>query len=1274
MIRFKYGSHEQTANMSGPLRLVVHGNARALIMVELADGFSNLNPDFQKVIQVAQETHRINVTPLMELKGGKTGANIYLVSVSWIDSKKVHHFVLKLDYKNTKTRMDEMERHRIAMSDAPSGFSRDHIPEMGFDRIETGNTVAIFYKIAGHSLHQYIPLSGYRQQDPIEKLFRLTNELLLTDWNAHPEYVQAVHPGKVLSTWLGYRLHPGGNIEDFIHDHLKIPQETEGLLIQDRIFPNPWLYACNETAWGDTRPIDTIVGFQHGDLNTNNILARFNENSREPDGFYLIDFALFKPHMPLFYDLLYLQVSYLIHELSRVPFPVWVDLVTQFAEKDILDTHRVPVEMAGVVAGINAGRTAFKEWVNSSHVSLSDDLWGQYWLAGVAAGLNYCNKTIISERERLAGFIFAAAHLKRYHHMFGVALPEEVRRIRIKDDQEPTSQGGSTEVHIPKQKVIKLPSPSSALIGRERETGELSEILKSEGSRLLTLTGPGGTGKTRLAIQLAYKMSELFRDGVVFIDLSLIREPESLYALIARKAELKESGDQSVLEELVKQLKDKQLLLLLDNFEQLGTSIPGIVQILENCPRLKLLVTSREALRIRGEKVFRVFPLANQDSVQLFKERAAAVRPDFEITEQNAHIISSICARLDGLPLAIELAVARINLFSEEELLKRLNNRMKFLRGGPRDLPERQQTIEHTLDWSYELLDNSEKQLFALCSVFHTCSIDEVETVAEGVGKPDDAQTDVIDVLNSLVEKSLIRVIDQDDGKHRLQMLETIREYALAKLAEDPEFHSLAMREHATFYADFAQQQWKSLTGRERHEVLRDFEVNTENVQLAWQFWVAEKDLSQLRKLTDSLWMLYDARGWFSSIAELTNDLIRVTGSMPSSPETSRQEIVLQTSLGRVMMSLKGCTPEVEGIFGHALELCEKYGEIPVSFPILRAMASFYAYVGNMERCRHFGEQIFALADQLDDPYMKVEGHLLMGFTIAFSGDMKAGMDHLEKGIAIYRPDLSKPKSFRFGSNPGLICFTTSAICSWMLGDAERSNNFIRKTLAMIDELDHPSSKIYGLFHTGLLHHFKREHEAAIKYAETALRLAEDHDFQIWQAVLACLHGASLAHTGQVKEGWVEFSGGLEKYAELKTPPIFWPMLLMIKAGVLIEADRFDDASDTLEESLAILGSANGNPLLSELYRLKGEVMLLISPDTGQEAEKLFAKALEIADKHSTATYGLRAAISLARLWEKNNKTDQIRELIQDALNRISGNLATVELKEAESLLNQLEG
>jgi predicted ATPase len=270
--------------------------------------------------------------------------------------------------------------------------------------------------------------------------------------------------------------------------------------------------------------------------------------------------------------------------------------------------------------------------------------------------------------------------------------------------------------------------------------------------------------------------------------------------------------------------------------------------------------------------------LAGCEAVQLFVERAQAVRADFRLTEENADAVADICRRLDGLPLAIELATARLNLFSPEALRDRLGSRLRLLRGGARDLPARQQTLRATIEWRYQLLEPSEQRLFQLLSVFSGAGFQAVELVAAELDRLTGTQLDVLEGLASLVDKSLVRQADAGAEEPQVVMLETIREYAAERLDNRPEL-AAARPAHAAYFADFARRQWEHLTGRRREPALAAMTADLENLRLAWDHWVAANDLDQLNKLVDSLWLLYDARGWYHDTLRLTTDLLEVLSS-----------------------------------------------------------------------------------------------------------------------------------------------------------------------------------------------------------------------------------------------------------------------------------------------------------------------------------------------------------------------------------------------------------
>ena len=252
--------------------------------------------------------------------GGWSGAIVYLVSVSYNETGRVEHCILKLDRKGKSAKSDEITRHNTVTNKSTPEFARAHIAELVFDRVEFEGAIAIFYRIAGQSLLKYRPLSNYERQSQLGTIFAQTNQVLLEEWNSNAAFEQAVHPQQVLQKWLGFRLDAGGNIERFLQDSCQVDPDIGGLLINGHVFPNPLLYARQPEPWGKARSIDIATGFIHGDLNTNNILVKFSDDKQTLEGYYLIDFALFKDHMPLLYDQRYLEMSYLMHATSQMLF------------------------------------------------------------------------------------------------------------------------------------------------------------------------------------------------------------------------------------------------------------------------------------------------------------------------------------------------------------------------------------------------------------------------------------------------------------------------------------------------------------------------------------------------------------------------------------------------------------------------------------------------------------------------------------------------------------------------------------------------------------------------------------------------------------------------------------------------------------------------------------------------------------------------------------------------------------------------------------------
>ncbi len=393
------------------------------------------------------------------------------------------------------------------------------------------------------------------------------------------------------------------------------------------------------------------------------------------------------------------------------------------------------------------------------------------------------------------------------HDLVEHSLPEgvslrELGEHRLKDLQHPSRLFQLVIAGLPGDfpplKTLdshpnNLPVQLTRFIGRGQEVTAVQHLLHREGVRLVTLTGPGGTGKTRLGLQVAAELSGCFAEGVFFVNLAPISDPELVVPTIAQTLDIKETADQSLLDLVKAFLRERQVLLVLDNFEQVVSAAVQVAELLAACPKLKVVVTSRAVLHVRGEQEYAVPPLALPDpkrlpdlvalaqyeAVALFIQRAQAVKPEFQVTNANAPAVAEICTRLDGLPLAIELAAARSKVLPPQALLARLRQRLAVLTSEARDVPARQQTLRSTIEWSYQLLDAEEQRLFRqLCIFVGGCTLQAAEAVCVTPGDGDTTRS-VLDGVSSLIDKSLLRQSEQEGEEPRLVMLETIREYGL---------------------------------------------------------------------------------------------------------------------------------------------------------------------------------------------------------------------------------------------------------------------------------------------------------------------------------------------------------------------------------------------------------------------------------------------------------------------------------------------------------------
>ena len=522
-------------------------------------------------------------------------------------------------------------------------------------------------------------------------------------------------------------------------------------------------------------------------------------------------------------------------------------------------------------------------------------------------------------------------------------LARELAAIRDRFSEKQIKQAETRPANIPVQRT--------GFVGREKEVAAAKELLLRQDVRLVTVTGPGGIGKTRLALEVAKDLAETFPGGIHFVALSALRDPGLIASVIVQTLGIREAGGQPPLEILKRNFQDSQrapALLLLDNFEHLMQAAPTVAELLTLGPNLKILVTSRAALHIYGEHEFPVPPLALPDSqskpsvealseypaVALFVQRAVAARPDFELNGQNASAVIEICTRLDGLPLAIELAAARVKVLSPASMRTRLASRLRLLTGGARDLPQRQQTLRAAIDWSYDLLSPAEQKLFRRLSVFVSgCTLEGVEAVCNTKG---DLDLDLLDGIASMVDKSLMQQAGHANGESRFAMLETIREYAREKLEASGEDAS-TKRAHAAYCLVLAEEAAGDQSGAVGPEWLERFRLEHDNFRAGVEWLTETGDAEWGLRLGTALFRFWETGEYLAEGRDSLGKLLKMPGA--AAPTRARARALFAAG---VLASEQGDYSAANALMRDSLDIARQLGDkqgVAVSLNALAVVA-----------------------------------------------------------------------------------------------------------------------------------------------------------------------------------------------------------------------------------------------------------------------------------------------------------------------------------------------
>jgi predicted ATPase/class 3 adenylate cyclase len=632
-----------------------------------------------------------------------------------------------------------------------------------------------------------------------------------------------------------------------------------------------------------------------------------------------------------------------------------------------------------------------------------------------------------------------------------------------------------------------LPPQRTSFVGRQREAAEVTSLLSE--TRLLTLTGPGGTGKTRLALKVAADLLDQFSDGVFFADLSPIVDPALVPSVIAHALVVREETDRDILDTLADHLRDRHLLLVLDNSEQVIEAGIAIARLVDAAPRLTVLATSRTPFHVAAEREYQVPPLgvpdpgqeadldlvAPSEAVALFTERAAALRPGFRVTSQNASAVAQIAARLDGLPLAIELAASRSKVLDPQAMLERLGQRLSLLTGGARDLPERQRTLRSTIEWSHDLLEAEERRLFARLGTFSGGWSLEAAEIICGL----DLDLKVLDGLGTLVDHSMVRAGEPvDDGEPRFTMLETIREFAVERLASSGEEDDFRHR-HSEHFRDLAEEAERHLTREDRVVWLARMEREHDNLRAALDWAERTGDFDTGLRTAAAIWRFWLQRGHLSEGRARLERLLSMLGA------DARGSV-----RARALGALGGITywqndyPPTRTAYEEAVEIAKEVGD-----PKLLAAALLdLSYIPYLEQDPDRAEAILreglGHAEEAGDRVLIAEFLSSIGFLEVVRGNPAGAIEPRRTAIEILRQEGA---AWQLGQYLG-----GQAMITRMVGDLDTARRHLHEALEMFAQASDTLSISMTFTSLALVANDEGHHERAGRLVGAATRIRDE--------------------------------------------------------------------------------------------------------------------------------------------------------------------------------------
>jgi len=821
-----------------------------------------------------------------------------------------------------------------------------------------------------------------------------------------------------------------------------------------------------------------------------------------------------------------------------------------------------------------------------------------------------------------------------------------------------------------------LPGRLTRLIGRAEDVSRLAHQLPLH--RLLTIVGAAGIGKTTVALEVAEQLLRNYEHGVWLIDLAPVAEPRLVLTALASPLSLEIRSDDP-LPGLIAALSDKRMLLVLDNCEHVIEAAAALAAaVLRGARGVHILATSREPLRVGGERLHRLSPLPSPpasvdlnatealgfSAVQLFVERAAATVSEFEINDVNASTVGDICRRLDGLPLAIELAAARVDAFGDAGLAARLDDRFRLLTGGLRGTLPRHRTLAAALDWSYQLLSPEEQTLFRRLAIFAGGFTLEAAQAVAAETEGDFLQ--VADMVASLVTKSLVQT-DAGGPEIRYRLLETMRAYARTKLALSGEADVLVRRHAAYFTALFERADAESLV-RSPNEWLAAYGREIDNLRsaLGWAFSPGGEISMGVELTTFSIAMWAN----LSLTSECLAHVERALESTEGTPREARNEMRLYAALGHSLLLTKGATPEVDAALGKGLTLAEALGDGDYQARIYWSMYSQCFWTANYSALLEYAHRFRKVAANAGDDADISMGERMVGVAAHYLGDQTLARRHLEEQPAYYAKAARPSDIVRFQYDVGMLGPMVLGTVLWLQGLPDQALRAARHSIRLARETGHAVSlcnalteAIWPLLLAG-----------AVTDAELVLAEQTELAFRMGLAHLAA-HGRALLGALNLKIGSVDSGLTLLRAAvdESSSTPAFsyrLPALLGELAQGLGKVGRAEEGNTAVDGALDFCERSEERWCMPELLRIKGVLLESFEiPSAVDAAQDYFVQAGDLARRQGALSWELRTAMSLGRLYYARNRVEDARELLNSVYAKFTEGFHTADLQSARTLL-----